>query len=309
MSETVLETHNLIKRYKGRNVLDGANMTVRRGDIYGFVGKNGAGKTTLIRTVSGLANPDGGSFCLFGQSYECSPLSDLKCSAINAARRRTCAMVESPSVYPELTAEQNMRAQCLILKRPFKESGELLEYVGLGGTGKKKVRDFSLGMRQRLYIAMSLLGSPEFMLLDEPINGLDPEGIHDVRRLLARLNSERGLTILISSHILAELSLLATTYGFIDGGRIIKEISADELEKATARRTRLVADKPEEAGLCLRKLGYSPERQGDALITDGEADVMKVCLAFKDAGIYLLHYSCEGVDLEDYFMNLIGGSL
>ena len=297
----VLKVDGLRKTYKKHAVLDDVNMTIYKGDIYGFVGRNGAGKTTLIRAVSGLIYADEGDFELLGVN--------CKSSKINGARRRTCSMVESPSIYPELSAYDNMKAQSIILKKHASRIPELLEYVGLGETGRKPAGNFSLGMRQRLYIAMSLISDPEFMLLDEPINGLDPEGIKSVRELLIKLNQEKGITILISSHILTELSLLATRYGFIDNGKVIKEVTAEEIHKATAKKSILTVTDTQAAVKCLVELGYDAYIAEGKVYTERDIDLMKLCRAFDKVGIYLNHYDSESIELEDYFLNLIGGEV
>lgn len=295
----VLKVTGLKKSYKKHAVLDGVNMTIHKGDIYGFVGRNGAGKTTLIRAISGLIYADDGEFDLLGVNS--------KSTKINSARRRTCSMVESPSIYPELSAYDNMKAQCIILKKPVSRIPKLLEYVGLGETGRKPAGNFSLGMRQRLYIAMSLISDPEFMLLDEPINGLDPEGIKSVRELLTKLNQEKGITILISSHILTELSLLATRYGFIDNGRVIKEVTSEEIHKATEKKSILTVTDTHKAVKCLTELGYDAYIDEGKVYTERDIDLMEVCRAFDADDVYLNHYDSESIELEDYFLNLIGG--
>ncbi|MGN1235541.1 MAG: ATP-binding cassette domain-containing protein [Christensenellaceae bacterium] len=296
--ETVLKINGICKRYRDAQVLTSVSMTVRKGDVYGFVGKNGAGKTTLVRIVAGLTDADRGEFELFGVS------SNSK--KIDAARRRICSMVETPAVYPDLSAEENMKTHCLITRRNFSRIGELLAFVGLSETGKKKAKDFSLGMRQRLAIAMALISEPELMLLDEPINGLDPEGIRQVRELLLRLHEQRGVTILISSHILTELSLFATRYGFIDGGRLIKEASPEEIAKATSEGCYIESDNAEKAARILTSLGYLPKRHEDGLQLDRDIDLMKVCRAFEREQINLTKHIRNNLDLEGYFMNLIG---
>lgn len=219
--EYVLEAKSLCKEYRNFKALNGLNMSVPKGAIYGFVGKNGAGKTTLIRLICGLQEPSAGEYTLYGRK---SGDGDMAKS-----RRRMGAVVETPSIYLDMTAEENIRQQYRILGIPSdNEIPALLHLVGLGDTGKKRAKNFSLGMRQRLGIAVALAGDPDFLVLDEPINGLDPQGIVEVRELILKLNRERGITVLISSHILDELSRLATHYGFIDGGRIVKEMSARE---------------------------------------------------------------------------------
>ena len=221
--EYVLTTSALSKHYKHFKALNGLDMHVPKGAIYGFVGKNGAGKTTLIRLVCGLQKPTSGEFVLYGARNTEKEIRD--------AQRRIGAVVETPSIYLHMTAEDNLREQYRIIGLPSYEGiPELLRLVGIGDTGRKKAKNFSLGMRQRLGIAIALCGDPDFLVLDEPVNGLDPQGIIEMRELILKLNRERGITVLISSHILDELSRLATHYGFIDGGRIVREISAVELD-------------------------------------------------------------------------------
>lgn len=220
--EYCLETQNLCKTYKSTKVLHNLNMKIPRGAIYGFVGKNGAGKTTLIRLICGMQKSTGGSYRLFGVRD-----SDAE---IYKMRKRMGAVVETPAIYQDMTAEENLKEQFRMLGIPsYEEIPKILSLVGLSRTGKKKAGNFSLGMRQRLGIAVALCGNPDFLVLDEPVNGLDPQGIIEIRELLLRLNREYQITILISSHILDELSKIATHYGFIDSGRIVQEISAKEL--------------------------------------------------------------------------------
>ena len=207
--ENILTTNELKKTYGKFNALNGLSMNVPKGAIYGFVGKNGAGKTTLIRLICGLQFATDGEFTLYGKSSRGADISK--------ARRRMGAVVETPSIYLDMTAADNLKQQYRVIGIPsFEGIPELLKLVGLGDTGKKKARHFSLGMKQRLGIAVALCGNPDFLLLDEPINGLDPQGIIEIRELILKLNRERGITVLISSHILDELSRLATHYGFID---------------------------------------------------------------------------------------------
>ena len=200
--ENIMKVNGLCKKYKHKTVLDHVDMTIRQGDIYGFVGKNGAGKTTLIRILAGLVDADKGDYELFGISS--------KSSHIDEARKKICAMVETPAIYPDLSAEDNLKMQCLITGKGFSKIDELLSFVDLAKTGRKRAKDFSLGMRQRLGIALALVSEPELLLLDEPINSLDPKGIRQVRELLLKMHKEKQVTILISSHILTELSLFAT---------------------------------------------------------------------------------------------------
>lgn len=297
--EAVLKINGISKGYKRKEVLSRVNMTINKGDIYGFVGKNGAGKTTLIRIISGLTEPDEGSFELFG----------VKSSSkdIDAARKKVCTMVESPAIYPDLSARDNLKMQCLITGKSYDCIDELLSFVDLAHTGKKRACDFSLGMRQRLGIAIALVNEPELMLLDEPINGLDPEGIKQVRDLLLKLHREKKVTILISSHILTELSLFATRYGFIDKGTIVKEATQDEIRLATEENCYIEADNIDKAQAALKTLGYSPVRKDNGLQMERDIDLMKVCAAFEKYGIRLTKHICNKMDLETYFMDLIGG--
>jgi ABC-2 type transport system ATP-binding protein len=218
--ETVLQTQGLSKTYGAIKALDDVTMCVPKGSIYGFVGKNGSGKTTLMRIVAGLVLPNGGGFSLYGQKDDAD---------VRAARRRMAAAIETPAIFPNMTARDNLKSQCLLKGLDYSLIDSILETVKLSDTGAKTAKNFSLGMKQRLGIAMSLIGKPDFLMLDEPTNGLDPEGIVEIRKLLIELNRERGVTVLISSHILSELSKLATHYGFIDCGRLLKEIRAEEL--------------------------------------------------------------------------------
>ena len=212
----VLRTNALTKSYKGSRALDGLTMNVPKGAIYGFVGKNGAGKTTLIRLICGLQEPDSGDYTLYGRK---NTEKD-----IIRSRRRMGTVVETPAIYLDLTAEENLKTQYRILGLPsFDGIVDILKLVGLDHTGKKKAKNFSLGMRQRLGIAVALAGDPDFLVLDEPANGLDPQGIIEIRELILDLNRRQQITVLISSHILDELSKFATHYGFIDGGRMVKE--------------------------------------------------------------------------------------
>lgn len=218
--EVIVETKKLTKKYKHNTALNNINLKLEKGKVYGFIGKNGAGKTTFIRMITGLAFPTSGELSLFGNSRE---------KELQEARRKIGALVEGPSLYPFMSAKENLKAQQIQLgKEDEREIGELLDLVGLSGVGNKKARNFSLGMKQRLGIAMSLIGNPDFLIWDEPINGLDPEGIKEIRILIDDLNN-KGKTLLISSHILGELENTATDFIIIDKGNIIENISKDEL--------------------------------------------------------------------------------
>lgn len=299
--EYVLETNHLTKTYRKLNALDELTMHIPQGSIYGLVGKNGAGKTTLIRLICGLQTPTSGSYSLYGIS--CSRQEICK------ARRRMGAVVESPAIYTNLTAEENLREQAILLGLPSAEdSTELLELVGLSDAGRKKVRDFSLGMRQRLGIAIALVGDPDFLVLDEPINGLDPQGIVEMRELILKLNRERQITILISSHILDELSRLATHYGFIDHGRLIQEIDAAALENACRKCIHLEVTATAPLPHVLDSMGieYQIDSETEADIY-AKPNITRLAAALSREGCEILSVQERDESLEGYFMNLVGG--
>ena len=298
----ILQTQGLKKEYAGGfAALSSLTMHVPRGSIYGFVGKNGAGKTTLIRLVCGLQEPTSGSYRLCGVEN-----GDAK---IVRARRRMGAVVETPSIYLDMTARENLRQQYRVLGMPSEEGIDaLLHLVGLEKTAKKKARNFSLGMRQRLGIAVALAGEPDFLLLDEPVNGLDPQGIVEMRELILRLNREQGITVLISSHILDELSRLATWYGFIDGGRMVKEISAEALENECRKCIRAEVS---DAGALARVLDSAgieykilSDKTADIF---GETSVTALAEALRKENCELYSMKERDESLESYYMSLVGG--
>ena len=223
MEQVILKTNHLTKRYGHRAVVENLSMPIYKGDIYGFIGTNGAGKTTLIRMVTGLAAPSDGSIQLFGSG------------SLLEGRRRIGTVIEAPAFYPGMTARENIVAFSKLQGlHDFSHTEDLLELVGLTHTGKKKCRNFSLGMKQRLAIAIALIGDPELLILDEPTNGLDPEGMKEVRDLILKLNQEKGITVLVSSHILGELSKFATRYGIIHHGKLIEEFTEEDLWRRCA---------------------------------------------------------------------------
>ena len=300
--EYVLETNGLSKRYRDFTALCGLNMHIPKGSIYGFVGRNGAGKTTLIRLLCGLQEPTDGSFTLYGVKNTDAEIEHARC--------RMGAVVESPAVYPDMTAEENLRQQYLVLGMPSTDGiPEVLHLVGLGDTGKKKVKNFSLGMRQRLGIAIALAANPDFLVLDEPVNGLDPQGIIEMRELILKLNREHGITVLISSHILDGLSRLATHYGFIDGGHMIKEMSAEELELRCRKCTRVEASSSKVLARVLDRLGVEYSIVDDSKV-DVFADVQVTKLAVEALKENCVIYSMKERDesLESFYINLIGGA-
>lgn len=299
--EYVLTTENLGKQYRHFKALGGLTMHIPKGAIYGFVGRNGAGKTTLIRLVCGLQEPTSGSFTLYGIKN-----SDRN---IVKSRRRMGAVVETPSIYLDMTAEENLRQQYRVLGLPsFDGIPELLKLVGLHNTGKKKAKNFSLGMKQRLGIAIALAGDPDFLILDEPTNGLDPQGIIEMRELILRLNREKQITVLISSHILDELSRLATHYGIIDGGHMVKELSAEDLENACRKCMRMEVTYVSALARVLDNMGIDYK-----VLSETKADVYEkvnitqLTLALEKEGCEVLSIEEKDESLESYFVSLVGG--
>ena len=298
----VLQTDGLTKKYKSFYALDGLTMNVPKGSIYGFVGKNGAGKTTLLRLICGLQEPASGSFSLFGVQ------NDSK--EIVKHRRRIGAVVETPAIYANMTAEENLKQQFLILGLPsFDEIPELLKLVGLEDAGKKKVKNFSLGMKQRLGIAIALAGSPDFLILDEPVNGLDPQGIIEMREMILKLNREKQITFLISSHILDELSRLATHYGIIDRGRMIKELSAEELVAACRKCVRIEVSDTSVLARVLddMKIEYKVISETVADVF-ARVNVTQLTVALANENCEVLSMQEKDESLESYFISLVGGS-
>ncbi len=297
----VLTTNALRKHYRHFKALNGLSMHVPKGAIYGFVGKNGAGKTTLIRLICGLQKSTSGEYSLYGIK------NDDK--GIIKSRRRMGAVVETPSIYSDMTAEENLKEQYRILGMPsFEGIQELLKLVGLENTGRKKAKNFSLGMRQRLGIAVALAGDPDFLVLDEPVNGLDPQGIIEIRELILKLNREQQITVLISSHILDELARLATHYGFIDEGRMVKEISAEELEAACGTCTRMEVSDTKVLARVLDSMNVEYK-----IISSKQADVFAK-IKISQLALELSKENCEVISmqehdesLESYYISLVGG--
>lgn len=297
----VLKANALSKSYKGFKALNGLSMNVPKGAIYGFVGKNGAGKTTLIRLICGLQEPTSGDYTLYGRKNTEKEIFE--------SRRRMGAVVETPSIYLDSTAEDNLKQQYRILGLPSYDGlADLLKLVGLENTGKKKAKHFSLGMRQRLGIAIALVGDPDFLVLDEPANGLDPQGIIEMRELILKLNRERRITVLISSHILDELSRLATHYGFIDGGRMVKEISAKELEEACRKCVRMEVTDAKALARVLEEMGVEYTVLSDRKVdVFAKLNVSKLTMALAKEGCEVISMQERDESLESYYVGLVGG--
>lgn len=303
MNEYVLKTNHLSKKYQNNMALNNVDLSIVKGSIYGFIGQNGAGKSTLIRVICGLAYPTTGMFELFGKNNE---------RELNDARKRIGTIIEGPALYPNMTAKENLETHRLLKGIPGKECVEkTLALVGLQDTGKKKAKNFSLGMKQRLGLAIALLGDPEFLILDEPINGLDPMGVVEIRELLKKLNQEYGITILISSHILSELHLLATHYGIIHEGKLLEQLSAKELNEKCQHFLHIKVNNQEKAATILERDFPTDDFE---VMPDGSIRLFAnvdlpgvVSRALTNEGLIIEQFMPMGEDLESFFTKRIGG--
>lgn len=304
MDSNILEINNLCKNYGKNMILDSVNIKVDRGDIYGLVGNNGAGKTTIMRAILGHILYDSGSIKLFGKE---------KANDIENVRRKVGALIEEPGFYPNLTAKQNLEYYRLQFGIPRKQTVyDVLEKVGLKDATNKKFKKFSMGMRQRLGIALSIMHSPELLVLDEPINGLDPSGIIEIRNLLLKLNRERNTTIIISSHILAELSNIATKYAFINKGKIVEEISSDELLKKCNEFLDIEVSDKENMSVVLEKelniTNFKVYPDNHIHIYGNLNNVSKINKIAVLNEIEIMSINKKYANIENYYMNLIGGN-
>lgn len=297
--EAVVQTKSLCKEFSGKYAVYNMNMEINRGDIYGLIGENGAGKTTLMRMLCGLAAPTGGTMSLFESD-------DLE-----KQRRRTGCTIENPAIYPALTARENLEIYRTLMDiHDNNVVPDLLRLVGLDDVQKKKTKDFSLGMKQRLMIAIAMMGNPELLILDEPMNGLDPMGIKEVRDLMTKLNQEFGLTIIVSSHILEELSKMATRYGIIHAGKLIDEFSVNELERRCRQNMKIVTDNPAKAAQLLKtnvsaNFEVTPEKA--IILYDRLEEAAKINKMLLSNNINVSVLAPGEQNLEGYFMDLIGG--
>jgi ABC-2 type transport system ATP-binding protein len=303
MSEYVLRTKKLTKRYKSDYALMQVDLNIKKGDIYGFIGQNGAGKSTLLRIVTGMAKASDGEVELFGNSDH---------QGLVNARKRMGAIVETPALFLHMTAEQNLEVCRLQRGIPGKECIQrTLSLVGLEDTARKKVKNFSLGMKQRLGLAIALLGDPEFLILDEPTNGLDPMGIVELRDLLKKLNREKGMTVFISSHILAELHQLATTYGIIHNGQLLEQLSAKELNEHLRKFLLIKVNEVEKAVAVMEmELGttdFEVMQDGTIRLYGYLNEAGRISKLLHEHGIILEQLTPISDDLESYFTRLVGG--
>lgn len=300
--EYLLSTDGLTKRFKRQTAVDHVSLHVKRGAIYGFIGRNGAGKTTFFKMISGLSTPTSGEISLFGYS--------------GVERKKVLSrigvLIEAPGLYPDMSAYDNLKLKCIcvgINKNGYIES--ILKTVGLDTVGQKKVKNFSVGMKQRLGIGMALVGEPDLLALDEPINGLDPQGIAEVRDTILRLNHERNITIIISSHILEELSKIATNYGIIHEGRLIKELTSEELAVECSKRIEIKLDHPELALPVLDRLSFTKYRtvdQNTIQIFERLDESGAINMELAKQNIIVQSITVVGENIEDCFLNLTGGA-
>ena len=300
----ILRTIGVSKQYRSSWVLKQVNMNINRGDIYGFVGENGSGKTTIIRLITGLISADEGYIELFG-----IPSTSDK---IIEARKKLGAIVESPSIYKNMSAYDNLVMQSTILGKTDEEKiKHVLLEVGLFDLYKnpKKAGDFSLGMRQRLGIAMALLGDPEFIILDEPMNGLDPAGIVEIRELILKLNREKNITFLISSHILTELSLVANKYGIISHGNLLKEITSEELEYQCRPTTIIETNDPQKLWEILSTKISNEDlfRYTSGVRILGNLNLTDTLKEILNENLEILSINCSKTNIENYYLSVIGG--
>lgn len=299
--EYLLSTDCLTKKFKMQTAVDHITVHIGRGEIYGMIGKNGAGKTTFLKMICGLSAPTGGDISLFG--YHGSERKKVI--------SRIGALIEAPGLYPDMSAYDNLKLKCIcvgIRRKGYIQN--ILDIVGLGNAGRKKVGQFSLGMKQRLGIGMALVGEPDLLVLDEPINGLDPEGIAEVREILLRLNREKNLTMVISSHILEELSKIATSYAIIDEGRLIKELSRDELDAACSEHIEIRMEHPGLALPVLDALDFHDYRVVDEHtihIFERLDESGSITMELSRRGVYIHSITVTNESIEDYFLRLTGG--
>lgn len=296
----ILQLQNITKTFGKQRALNHVNLTIQPGDIYGLIGRNGAGKTTILKTIVQLLYPNGGNITLFGATSGKDYTKQLK---------RTGSVIETPVANNQLTARQNLTYYCKIKGIVDKDAiDDALKFVGLTDTGKKKFKDFSLGMKQKLGLAIALLNKPDFLILDEPINGLDPIAIADFRNLLVKLNQTQGMTILISSHILEELYQMATRFGIIDHGTIIKELTKNEFDAKSREYIKLQVDEPKLAATVLNKMGIDDFKvidQHTLNIYDLSLDNAALVDMLVAASVSVTTIVREHINLENYFKSIV----
>ena len=302
MSNYLLQTVCLTKKYGRQNAVDNLSLNIEKGSIYGLIGRNGAGKTTFMKMISGLAKPTSGDIRLFGRDSGES----------STQQSRIGALIEAPGIYDDMTAFDNMKMKAIAMGVYNKEKiNELLTLVGLADTGKKKAGKFSLGMKQRLGIAMSMIGTPDLLILDEPINGLDPQGIIEIRNVIAKLNREYEITIIISSHILDELARIATHYAIINEGRLVLELPKEELLAKCTECIEIKSDAIKEVCVVLEEMGfrdYEVYEDGAMRVNNCCDKVGEINMELAKRGITISSISVRQESLEEFFVNITGGA-
>ena len=300
MSDNIVITNDLTKRYGDKNAADKINIHVKKGEIYGLIGRNGAGKTTILKMLSGLSTPTEGSYSIFGKTGK----------ELDPVRSKVGTLIENPGLYPNMSAYENLKLKCIVMDRNKDEYiNELLSLVGLQNTGKKAVKKFSMGMKQRLGIALALIGDPEIIILDEPINGLDPQGIAEMRDILTTLSRQKGLTIIISSHILEELAKIADAYGIIHDGKLLVEMTAKELEDKCGEYTVLRTDNNIKTADILKKFDITDFSQIDDETLHIHVKMNnkgKIIQELGTAGVDIREITEKRVTLEQYYLDLTG---
>lgn len=299
VSELIIQTQGLTKKYRGRAAVDHLNLEIAKGDIYGFLGPNGAGKTTTIRMLLGLIQPTAGSIRIFGKELQKDKLAIL---------RRIGSLVEYPSYYGHLSAIDNLEAIRRILQVPKSRIDEVLEIVSLTGEARRPVKGYSLGMKQRLGIAASLLGSPDLLILDEPTNGLDPTGIHEIRELIKSMPKEYGITVLVSSHLLGEMELMANTVGIIREGQMVFQDTIENLRLESTSDMEFVVSEPDSALWIARDMGAVGTLKNGLLTFPGMQDpqVASLVKTLVENGHAIYRVEHNKKSLEDIFMQVIG---
>lgn len=302
LSEILLETRNLSKHYGHHKAVDNVNMHIKKGAIYGFIGRNGAGKTTCLKMISGLSKPTYGEIEMFG----------YRGKELEKVRTRIGCLIEAPGLYGNMTAYENLNIKCKLLG--IKQKGyieDILDIIGLNNVEKKKTKHFSLGMKQRLGIGLALIGEPDLLILDEPINGLDPQGIAEIRDTIQRLQKERNMTICIASHILEELSKIATDYGIIHNGSLLQELTRDELMRRCSERMEITLEHPRQAVPILDSMGFVNYQVVDKEhihVFERLNESAQLNMELAKAGIMIKGISIISEELESYFLNLTGGA-
>lgn len=301
--EYILTTDNLTKIYGEKRAADGISLHIKKGDVYGLIGRNGAGKTTVLKMICGLSGPTSGSVTFLGKTG----------AELSKVMNKIGALIESPGLFPKMSAYQNIKTKCILAgKNDDEYIMSLLKQVGLEKVGKKPAQSFSLGMKQRLGIALALVGDPEFIVLDEPINGLDPQGIAEMREIIHNLSKVRGMTVIVSSHILDELAKVADSFGIINDGKLIDEFTIEELESRCSKYVLLKTGDLEKTRAVLSENGidrYTVEENGDIRINSSIEDTSKLIAALVGAGVAVYELASVQSTLEQYYLNRTGGKV